>query len=176
MSARTPPRAFVLIVIIAACLLGVASRLVTAAEHVTSRVIAMEQELRVGQPLGDAIYDGVYDAGPSNFRLRWKGCDDPVVAVPMPLYFVGAPDVADQAFGRLPGYSSIDVYHGRIRTNFSYFERLKARNPFQAAGFFVRFYVSPACAIETGAYVKMASAVLNVVPGYSGRDWQPLNP
>lgn len=176
MTAKTPRRTFVLTVIIAACLLGVASRIVMATEHRIAHVIAVETELRVGQPLGDAVYDGVYDDGPSNFRLLWKGCDDPIVAVPMPLYFVGAPDVADRAFGRLAGYISTDVYRGKIRTNFSYFDRLIARNPFQAAGFFVRFYASSACAVDTDAYGKLASAVLNVVPGSSGEDWPSLNP
>jgi hypothetical protein len=121
--------------------------------------------LRLGQPLGDAIFDGLTEESPAGLRLKLKQCEEPVIAAPMLLTAVAGCQVADRAYRTSPAILSTDVYHGRIRKGFTHFSRLIARGILDAYNgddrYFVRFYAAEDCHVENAAYLDWAEAILS---------------
>jgi hypothetical protein len=164
LTSKPIPRIVAFIVIAAAVLAGLASRVVFPNPRAGGIWFAgiASMDLRVGQALGDGTFDGVEQEPIPALRLRTKLCSEPVFAVPLRLSAVAITQVADASYLRLGGYRSTDVYSANVRKNFSHLDRLLARAMLETAdGFFVRFYAPSHCEIGDDAYVAMANAILN---------------
>jgi hypothetical protein len=152
--------------VIAASLVGLASRLV----KINVPVVEFQSpELRLGEAIGDATFDGIVENGPFGVRLRLTQCSDVVYGVPIAILHVATPQIANRAYGRSPLYRSTDVYRGQIREEFSYFSRLSSffaarfLNPDSVdISFFVRFYSPSDCDIGRSTYVLWAGAILKL--------------
>ena len=119
-----------------------------------------------GQSIGGAILDGLEEKDIVSIRLRPGQCNEPVFAVPIPLTSVVVPDLADRAYGNIPGYTIINVYNGRVRGEFSRLPRLLARGLLGihkvGAAVFVRFYAPTNCEIQNESFVRWADTILKL--------------
>jgi hypothetical protein len=120
--------------------------------------------LRLGQPIGDAIFDGIAEYGIPGLRLRLKQCEEPIFAVPLTLTSATGASLADRGYRKPAAYLSTDVYRGQIRKDFSHFSRLIAylsESPnFDGGYFFVRFSAPTNCHVESEAYIGWAGTIL----------------
>jgi hypothetical protein len=121
-------------------------------------------DLPIGQPIGQAIFDGIVGEPFPSVRLRVSQCVDPIFVTAMPLKSVAVAEFTDRAYLDHPGYTATSVYRGKVRPHFSHFFRLFARNPLEPynldTGYFVRFYAPANCVIDTQAYVEWARLIL----------------
>jgi hypothetical protein len=159
-------------VIATAALVGVATRL-SKMTTVTAEPAAFELkslDLRVGEPIGNAAFDGVRNTEPPGVRLRVPGCIDSVFVVPIEILSPTAPQIADNTYSQMPYYRSTDVYGGRIRKDFSHLSKvasyLAARVFVDARNvdinYFLRVYAPSGCDIEPAAYLAWAAAILKL--------------
>lgn len=176
LTANSSLRGFALLVVAAAALAGVATRVATARLGAGEAPFAGIQtiDLKPGQSLGGAVFDGIADDDVSSVRLKANGCGDPIFASPILLTAVEIPEAADRAYLKDPRYRSIDVYDGGVRREFSHVRRLIARALLETynspAGYYVRFYAPSACEIADADFVKWAGEIMTLAsrPGAAG--------
>jgi hypothetical protein len=149
-----------------AALVGLASRLAIARSGAdTAAFVGVEGiNLSPGQPLGRAVFDGTVDEGVAAVRLRAEQCAEPIYAAPIELKAVAFVEAADRGYLGHPGYSTTNVYHGRVRPTFSHLARLFARNPLTPYNldYFIRFYFPSNCVLDDQAYVDWANRILDL--------------
>ena len=161
------PRTLAFILISLAAVVGLAARIVIADRGPPVRLAAIQDLNRfAGQSIGGATLDGLEEKDIVSIRLRSGQCNDPVFAVPIPLTSVVVPDLADRAYGNIPGYTISNVYNGRVRGEFSRLPRLLARGLHGihnvGASVFVRFYAPTICKIQNESFVMWADAILKL--------------
>jgi hypothetical protein len=147
------------------CVGGYASRVAVATLHAPVALnIGKLSELRLGQPIGEATFDGFEESVENGLRLRMTQCHGPVFALPLSLTAVTGAEIADRAYGKLYGYGKADVYQGKAYRGFSRFRRLIARSLVEYyhsdSNFFVRFYAPIDCNLPDDAYVTCAKSIL----------------
>jgi hypothetical protein len=163
--ARLDVRALAFVAVALACVGGVASRVVLATLHPpVPLIIGKLSELRLGQSIGEATFDGFDDSVENATRLRLMQCHGPVFALPLALTAVTVAEIADRAYGKLDGYRKADVYQGKVYRDFSRFRRLITRSLveyyYSESGFSVRFYAPADCNLPDAAYVACAKSLL----------------
>ncbi|HSV01343.1 MAG TPA: hypothetical protein VLI91_14680 [Roseiarcus sp.] len=165
----TPPsglRLAVFAVVALAALVGLVSRLAIAASDAGTATFVGVGALIMpaGQPFGRGTFDGTVDEGVPGVRLRAEPCAEPIYAAPIELKAVAFVEAADDGYLGHPGYSTTNVYHGRVRQTFSHLARVLARNPLTPYNldYFIRFYVPPNCALDDEAYVDWATRILDL--------------
>ena len=159
-------RAAAFTVVALSVLAGLASRIALARSSADAPAFAGVESLNLdpGQRFGDGAFDGAVNEGVASVRLKSPACAGPVYAAPIELKAVAFVELADRAYLAHPGYTTTNVYRGRMRPTFSHFERVLARNPLIPYGvdYFVRFYTPPGCAIGDRAYVEWANLILDL--------------
>ena len=166
MSPPTGLRFAVFAVVALAAVVGLVSRLSIAATSAETAMFVGVQALNAsaGRPFGRGTFDGTVDEGVPGVRLRAERCGEPIYATPIELKAVAFVEAADHGYLSHPGYSTTNVYHGRVRQTFSHLARVFARNPLTPYNldYFIRFYVPPNCAIDDQAYVDWANRILDL--------------
>jgi hypothetical protein len=176
LTANSSLRALAFLVVAAAALAGVATRVATARFGAAQTPFAGIQtiDLKPGQSLAGAVFDGIADDDVSSVRLKASGCGEHVFASPILLTAVEIPQAADRAYLKDPHYRSLDVYNGRVRDGFSHVRRLIARAFLETynseAGYYVRFYAPSNCEIPDDDFVKWAGEIMRLAsrPGAAG--------
>jgi hypothetical protein len=159
-------------VVVVAVLVGVAKRLKHESAGAPVNVNPKATELRIGDAIGEAVFEGVVEAPLPGFRLRLARCSGAVFILVVPLASGSAPQVLDQIYGH-PPYRSTDVYGGQIREEFSQVSkwasyiaaRVRASWSRKQTGqeeVFVRAYAPSDCNVGQVAYLEWADAVLRL--------------
>ena len=168
LTANSSLRGLAFLIVAAAALAGVATRVATARLGAAQAPFAGIQsiDLKPGQTLAGAVFDGIADDDISSVRLKANGCDEPIFASPILLTAVEIPQAADRAYLKDPRYRSLDVYDGAVRRGFSHVRRLIARALLETynsqAGYYVRFYAPSNCEIADADFVKWAGEIMRL--------------
>ena len=166
MNPPTRLRSVAFAIVALAAAVGLASRLAIARSDADAATFVGVEALNLspGQPFGRAAFDGTVDEGVPGVRLRAEPCAEPIYAAPIELKAVAFVEAADRGYLSHPGYSTTNVYHGRVRGTFSHLARLFARNPLTPykLDYFIRFYFPSNCAFDDQDYVDWANRILDL--------------